>query len=142
MYSLHSELNSRFNIWKENHEFILHHNSLFQQGIYKFKVAHNKYSDLSSQEFLSIKGFNTNQNYQNNNSSNFDLQSSNISSSIDWRTKGCLNPIQDQGQCGSCYAFSAACGIESQFFLKTGKLLKLSGLKNSCFKLFFPMTLN
>jgi len=34
------------------------------------------------------------------------------SASVDWRTQGAVNPIKDQGQCGSCWAFSATAGME------------------------------
>jgi len=46
--------------------------------------------------------------------------------SWDWRTKNVVNPIQDQGQCGSCWTFSTIAAIESALAIKTGKLTKLS----------------
>jgi len=44
----------------------------------------------------------------------------------DWRTHGVVNPIQNQGQCGSCWTFSTIASIESAYAIKTGKLQKLS----------------
>merc|ERR1712187_999681 len=46
--------------------------------------------------------------------------------SIDWRPKGAVSAVKDQGDCGSCWAFSAVEEIESQIFMTTGKLPKLS----------------
>lgn len=40
--------------------------------------------------------------------------------SYDWRTKGVLPDIQDQGQCGSCWAFSATAALEAQAAIKSG----------------------
>ncbi len=54
-------------------------------------------------------------------------KSANISYQLDWREKGYVNPVQNQGQCGSCYAFSAVAAIEAQYCKATGTLLKLSG---------------
>ena len=52
----------------------------------------------------------------------------NASTSIDWRTKSpkVLTPVKDQGQCGSCWAFSATEQIETDAALATGKLITLS----------------
>ncbi len=45
---------------------------------------------------------------------------------IDWRTKGAVTPVADQGQCGSCWAFSTVATLESAHFIRTGELLQLS----------------
>lgn len=46
--------------------------------------------------------------------------------SIDWNAKGALTPIKNQGQCGSCWAFSATEQLETDYFLKYGQLKVLS----------------
>jgi len=42
--------------------------------------------------------------------------------SINWVTKGGVQHVKDQGQCGSCWAFSAAAGSESAKFVRHGTL--------------------
>ncbi|ELT90593.1 hypothetical protein CAPTEDRAFT_217275 [Capitella teleta] len=46
--------------------------------------------------------------------------------SVDWRTKGFVSEVQDQGACSSSYAFAALGAVEGQVFNKTGKLTTLS----------------
>jgi len=45
---------------------------------------------------------------------------------VDWRTRGVVTPVKDQGKCGSCWTFAAAETLESHYALATGHLGELS----------------
>lgn len=45
---------------------------------------------------------------------------------VDWVKNGAVNPIKNQGQCGSCWAFSTVGTLESAYQISTGKLYSLA----------------
>jgi cathepsin L len=45
---------------------------------------------------------------------------------LDWRSKGVVTKVKDQGSCGGCWSFSAAETLESHIAINTGKLFVLS----------------
>jgi len=53
-------------------------------------------------------------------------QTTTVPASVDWRTSGYVTPVQDQGQCGSCWTFSANGAMEGAIYARTKKLPNLS----------------
>jgi len=56
-----------------------------------------------------------------------EIEENSTPTSFDWRdTANVVNPVQNQGQCGSCWAFSAVATAESRFAIKHSHLFKLA----------------
>jgi len=139
----------RFNEWVEKHNFkfksnnhILHilgnwlSNDEYINNInlknLPFRLGHNAYSGYSLNEFSDLMSFDSNKNSFNNiqGIEDFYLNNSNkllsLPSSVDWRDQNLVNPVKDQGQCGSCWSFSTIQALESASAIKYGKLYSLS----------------
>merc|ERR1712183_542775 len=49
-----------------------------------------------------------------------------LADSVDWTTQGAVTPVKDQGQCGSCWAFSTTGGMEGAWQIASGSLTSMS----------------
>jgi len=119
------EFLSRFNIFQENLLKIERLNK--EQKTAKFGI--NKFSDLTADEFRRFYS-GTKVAKKNPTWPMLPLKSTKELSSVppswDWTTLGAVTPVKNQGQCGSCWAFSSTGNIEGQWFLSGKTLTSLS----------------
>jgi len=87
-----------------------------------FTLGHNFMSTWTHDEYKSILGYKA---LDKATTEEAELTVG-IPTSIDWRTKGAVLPVKNQGQCGSCWAFSTVCSLEGHWQIQTGNLVSLS----------------
>jgi len=124
-YSSAAEDELRMKIFQNTVAGINAHNELFKAGKVHFEQGINHFSDMTLSEYR----------YQNN---GFQMpanltgevfvpsEDAVVPDAIDWRQKGYVTPVKNQGQCGSCWAFSSTGSLEGQWFRKTNRLVSLS----------------
>jgi cathepsin L len=112
------EYQFRLGLYLANARLVREHNA---KGT--FRVALNHLAVLTESEYKALLGF---RRLHALKALNRKGRSADPPASLDYRDQGAVNPIKDQGQCGSCWAFSAIGAQESQWYLTNKVLLSLS----------------
>ncbi|KAJ4729660.1 Senescence-specific cysteine protease [Melia azedarach] len=125
VYENSIEQEKRFNIFKENVALIEAFNNANEKP---YKLAVNEFADLTNEEFKTTRNrFKGHMCSDDQKTASFKYENvTAVPSTMDWRKKGAVTPVKDQGQCGCCWAFSAVAAIEGINQISNGKLLSLS----------------
>lgn len=112
-------------IWQSNLKYVDEHNAHADKFGYTLKM--NKFGDLESSEFAAMyNGYRSSSAKRTGKPFVPTVDAGDLPTSVDWRDKGFVTPVKDQGQCGSCWAFSTTGSIEGQHFNATRELVSLS----------------
>ena len=119
LYKSPEELNYRRSVFAKNYYKVLDLNRK-----HSHKSALNKFADLTEEEFVSKY---TGVKVPNVARTNVVAPKTDVkrADTVNWVTAGAVNAVKDQGQCGSCWAFSATSAIESWYKISGKALLNL-----------------
>ena len=117
------ELETRFSVFRENFRNIITHNADRNQT---FTMGVNQFTDLTPEEFKAqmIRGLKAP--VGSYGCGSFSNSASGTPTAIDWRTKGAVTTVKDQGQCGSCWTFSSTGAMEGAWAIAKGQLIDLA----------------
>lgn len=118
-YATPEEFNHRQKIFNANKAKIDKHNN----GESSYRLAINKFADFTKDEYERLLGY---MEPDGKDAANVKMLPTSNAESVDWREKGAVTPVKDQGQCGSCWSFSATGAIEGAYAIKHGSLLSFS----------------
>eukprot|EP01060_Flectonema_neradi_P009896 TRINITY_DN1704_c3_g1_i1.p1 TRINITY_DN1704_c3_g1~~TRINITY_DN1704_c3_g1_i1.p1 ORF type:complete len:465 (+),score=62.74 TRINITY_DN1704_c3_g1_i1:50-1396(+) len=118
------EENARKKIFKEN----LKIGSELEKRNPRARFGVNLYSDRTQDEFKKLHTMFPDQirNHQSAKHQEIHISNSTLPDNVDWRKKGAVTHIKNQGQCGSGWAFAAMGSIEGQWEIAGNHLTSLS----------------
>ena len=120
-YPTQSEFNIRQSIYLNNLIRIAQHNS----ENHTWTMGVNKFADLTSNEFSQrYAGCYHQTRMYVDEPEQYELSA--LPQSVNWTEHGAVTPVKDQGQCGSCWAFSTTGSTESAWFLSKNQSVSLS----------------
>ncbi|KAM4104000.1 hypothetical protein ACJW30_06G122600 [Castanea mollissima] len=121
MYEKHEQWMAHYG--RENVAYIESFNNAANKP---YKLSANQFADLTNEEFKASRNrFKGHECSTKTTSFKYENVTA-VPSTLDWRKKGAVTPIKDEGQC-CCWAFSAVAATEGITWLTTGKLISLSG---------------
>ncbi|KAL1509140.1 hypothetical protein ABEB36_003925 [Hypothenemus hampei] len=122
-YSNQVEEMTRFNIFQENLKNIEEHNALYAQGLVTYNKSINQFTDMTDEEFQALLTLHAKPTLKTTPYVKLGVE---IPTSVDWRSEGYVTGVKDQGNCGSCWAFSLTGSTEGAYYRKHKSLVSLS----------------
>lgn len=118
----------RRSVWEKNFQQVEAHNRAADLGLHSYWQGLNQFSDWTSEEWaMFVSGIPPRVKRNSSNLMSFDeAEVQRLPKTVDWRKKGMVSSIKNQGSCGSCWAFSSAGALEGQLAKQTGQMVDLS----------------
>jgi len=107
-------------IYEDNVKMINNHNALYDQGEYTYYMGVNPFTDWTQEQRDARNGYKAPETPYTGEVRNGDPLTA--PESMDWRDKGAVQGVKDQGHCGSCWAFGAVGSMEGAYAIAHGEL--------------------